>query len=445
MDESLKLFKAEIEGSTNGAVDVNINRRMNGFRGSVSVDDDSRNGSTEQIEGDYQQHRWVEYMEGFRAALHPLHDILAGLGAKPQQVKVSATCKARTQDAEFDPQVALIDDGVDLDRLDKFHGHLSASGVSYASIDHMSQSPWHCSRGGHGSIMANMILRMNPWVSLHVMKLRDGVSKDGGCTIFADSAARAIRGAIGRKVNIISMSWTIKHKIMEEIATAQTNVSGGAARNAAKDEAIAELEDALAEAAKEGILMFCSSSDEFQASAMDTLPYSKVPKDIFRIGAADKFGQYDAHVGDKNKIDFFFPGNQVAEAWNPRSARAIKYHDGSSVGTALAAGLASIIMYCAILVRTYHDKTTKSKDSRTYQTFKRYAEALQQHNNMKKALDSIYHSTDMEAEGWAKKKFLPVWKVFDTEKTCSKLKEGSDESKFTELGRLTTSLCSWAR
>lgn len=89
-------------------------------------------------------------------------------------------------------QVALIDDGVDLSKLDSYNGTVQATGVSYYPPEGKLERPWHSSSGGHGTVMANMIVRINPYVSLHVMKLQDGFSSDGGRTIYAESAARAI-------------------------------------------------------------------------------------------------------------------------------------------------------------------------------------------------------------------------------------------------------------
>ncbi len=51
---------------------------------------------------------------------------------------------------------------------------------------------------------------------------------------------------------------------------------------------------------------------------MDFLPYQKAPNYIFRVGAATALGQRDPHSEDEKSIDYFFPGNQVAEAWNSR-------------------------------------------------------------------------------------------------------------------------------
>lgn len=60
--------------------------------------------------------------------------------------------------------------------------------------------------------MANMILRVNPWVDLYVIRLHCAVNHNQGRTISAPSAAQAIKAAIDLKVKIISVSWTIKYR-----------------------------------------------------------------------------------------------------------------------------------------------------------------------------------------------------------------------------------------
>lgn len=333
--------------------------------------------------------------------------------------------------------MALIDDGVDLSRLDTYYKKTTrATGLSYYPPDGKSERPWHSSSGGHGTIMANMILRINPWVSLWVMKLQDGPSSDGGRTIFAESAARAIRGAIRRNVDIISMSWTVKQKIASMSASTASpglaSTAGNDAKTTFEANAIKMLESAIDAAVEAKILMFCSASDDIQAGGMDSLPYQRAPNYIFRIGAALALGQPDPRSEDKRSIDYFFPGNQVAEAWNPRSAETVKYHDGSSVSTALAAGLASLIIYCTIIMRTYY-KTSQNEEN--YNRFKEFVEALKDRDKMKRAFDNI------ESRQWEEKKYLPVWEVFG--RVTEKINEAVDgEKKLKQLNGLVMDLCS---
>lgn len=278
--------------------------------------------------------------------------------------------------------------------------------------------------------MANMITRVNPWVSLCVMRVQDGAAADGSRTIFADSAASAIRGAIGRKVNIISMSWTIQAKIKSELAR-DSDLRPKKDADINTERAIESLEKAVKAAADAKILMFCSASDDIQSDAMSSLPYKAAPVSIFRIGAADRNGQRDPTSEDTQRIDWFMPGNQVAEAANPKSHSQIRWHTGSSVSTALAAGLASLIIYCTHLLRAHYEHTGQTTQATEAA---RMAEALQIPTGLRRAFDSIDSST------WPDKKFLPVWETF-RHATADLNRQTTDHSRIEVLKRLVTQLC----
>ncbi|TEA15137.1 hypothetical protein C8034_v002589 [Colletotrichum sidae] len=334
------------------------------------------------------QHDWVETMDKFRAALISLPDI------KTDQVKRV--------------KVALVDDGINLGNLHMYNGNVKVTGLSFFPREYGSENPWHCSNTGHGTILANMIVRVNPRVHLCVLRVHDVATRDGGRNIFARSAARAIKSAIEQDVDVICMSWTIKTRI--ERSTAQLRGDGREISTADKEKPeltdIQRLEKAIDAAKEAGILMFCSASDDIMASAMDTLPYRKQPDYIFRIGAAQSLGQQDPHSEDVKRIDYFFPGHQVAEARNPRSNQAVEYHDGSSIGTALAAGLASLIIHCARLAHYSYEKR-KARGASGRNPYEGLDRALREQASMKMALDNIKknHSPGHE-------KFLPVWNVF---------------------------------
>ncbi|QYS96683.1 Peptidase_S8 domain-containing protein [Trichoderma simmonsii] len=415
----LERFKNEVKKYTE-KLEIKIIPRIAGLFSKEDLNERSNDVTGSKEEGE-QQHIWVKRMEQFRTALNSIHKGFPGMKVQePNRVKV-----------------ALIDDGVDLSALDIYDGIVKATGQSYCYPDNRGESPWHRSSNGHGTIMANMIVRINPWVSLYVMKLQDGPSIDGGRYIFAESAAKAIRGAIQRNVDIISMSWTIKQKI----ATNSSNVSSRRTlspserypKSTLETNGLKLLEEAIEAAVEAKILMFCSASDDIQDGGMDCLPYQKAPHHIFRIGAALSQGQRDPHSEDKGNMDYFFPGNQVAEAWNPRSAQTVKYHNGSSVSTALSAGFASLIIYCVIIMRTYYESKPGVNDT-NYIRFRDFAEALKDRDKMKMAFDSI------EYKGWDDRKYLPVWGYFGTAtEEINKAKSG--EEKVEQLGRLAMQLC----
>lgn len=323
-------------------------------------------------------------------------------------------------------KVALIDDGVDRTNLVTYKdGNVDrgiVTGLSYWTSKDRSLLgwPWHQSTHGHGTIMANMITRVNPWVFLMVMRIQDEGDRSslaGGPTrIHAKSAARAIEDAIISEADIISMSWTIR-----------ATVAPGS--NSSEDSSVTALRHAIDKAQKKGILMFCSASDNFQQSSTDSLPYNQAPSDIFRIGAAGLSGERDGATEEHEKISWFFPGKQVAEDINPRQAQVLRYHDGSSVATALAAGLASLVIYMSTVMQEL--------DTGTGETFANYAKWLRRdRDNMNKAF------TSMTSENYDRK-YLAVWYKFGE---CADAILGKDsgmtqERKVSHFENLVRSLC----
>lgn len=310
-------------------------------------------------------------------------------------------------------QVALIDDGVDRANLNAYQGQVEVRGMSYwtSFMGTSLQNPsWYQSTHGHGTIMANSIIRLNPWVSLYAMRIQDesniGSRNEVNVYIHPGSAARAIEDAIILKVDIISISWTIHN-----LATSNTKPPGG--RNG---DAIEALKTAINRAKKHGILIFCSASDDIKKKGADTLPYTQAKDYIFRIGAADAYGWSDKLTEDHRTIDYFLPGNQVADDVNPRLnlAEELKYRDGSSIATAFAAGLASLLLYLVNLVKIHHTDHTGNA-----QRLKKYGDLLRTRDGLKRAFENII--TD---ENYRDKKFLPVWDLFG-----SRAKEILDKSK----------------
>lgn len=324
----------------------------------------------------------------------------------------------------------MIDDGVDLLNLDTYNMMVQATGLSYCPPDGRIERPWHQSTNGHGTVMANMIVRINPWVSLDVMKIHESTSHSPGSktrTIYADSAARAIEGAIIRKADIISMSWTIR-KLVKKAAIFSSALDTRADEEhkiSPEEVAMDALQRAIEKAKSCNILMFCSAADDIQLLGRESLPFSAASDCILRIGAALPKGQRDPASEDFKTISYFFPGNQVAEARNPRSSKPIEYHDGSSVSTALAAGLASIIIYCTNVVNTYNNGARPFAD---------WAARLRNHYHMRTAFDNI------NSQDYDDRKFLPVWKMFGNAADRIENAQGEKE-KLEELESLVRSLC----
>ncbi|KAI8960596.1 hypothetical protein F5Y11DRAFT_329178 [Daldinia sp. FL1419] len=424
MEKSLERFKIDVGRYTDNRITIRIKYQMTTLRTKL----DNTSETSDSTEGNIKeeaQHAWIKTMEEFRRPLRDIHSELENMRArKPERVKV-----------------ALIDDGVDLSKLESYNGIVSATGLSYYPRDGMTERPWHSSSSGHGTVMANMILRINPYVSLHVMKLKDSMSIEGKRTIFAESAANAIWGAIHKQVDIISISWTVDQKLTSSLAVSlggstgtgvyanETGSEDKGRKETYNDRAIRQLDEAVKAAVAAKILIFCSASDDIQAGSKDSLPFRAAPESIFRIGAALAQGQRDPHSEDTKQISYFFPGNKVADPVDPRSANIVKYHDGSSVATALAAGLASLIIYCATIMRTYHEKRAGAAVE-----YSQYIDALKLYKGMETAFSNI------ESDSWLDKKYLPVWAVFGKEHHDFSDKSG--ERKLEELDLLVKFLCS---
>jgi hypothetical protein len=131
-------------------------------------------------------------------------------------------------------------------------------------------------------------------------------------------------------VNIISMSWSI------DKSTNSTDFN--------------DLQLAVEAAIKAGILLFCASDDQGTSRPEHSEPYpARIdPLHIFRIGAATRTGMQADRVrgvdyilpGEKDQLVPFF-GEQFS-SHEPRTA--------SSLATALASGLAALILYCGAIV-----------------------------------------------------------------------------------------------
>ncbi len=204
---------------------------------------------------------------------------------------------------------------------------------------------------------------------------------------------QAVRAAIAKGVDIISMSWTIE----------RTDINS---------EDIKALETEIRAAANQNILMFCAAADQGQNySAVDflnethhyvgayrdrTYPAASSTKNIIKIGAAEASGAALRSVGDQALIDFIFPGHQVAmdQAHDPK-VKSYPTLTGSSVATALASGLAAVILYTVQLAEV----SNKSKDLRGYKS-------LKDHERMKVAFSQI--GTTKESEN----KYITVWNRF---------------------------------
>ena len=142
--------------------------------------------------------------------------------------------------------------------------------------------------------------------------------KDGRANSFD---RKAIHQAMAEGVHIISMSWTMYET--------QENKSD-----------LDELVTTINDAAGRGIILFCAGEDRGQLEGnKKPYPASSHTDRIKKIGSAGEYGEKSDFVNEAN-INYFFPGEIANEQ-----------DQGSSAATALASGLAAMILWCSELYK----------------------------------------------------------------------------------------------
>jgi hypothetical protein len=221
-------------------------------------------------------------------------------------------------------KIAVIDDGVDAS-LEFFIG-LIAGGKSFCPYSSSSDlmNAYYVPSGQHGTMMADLIRQICPSCRLYVARLDERPSRsDSSRQITMESAAEAVKWAVDCRVDIISMSWTI------DGTTAET-------------QDVDKLDSAIAEAKKQNILMICSTSDNGSFSSDNYYPAKST--ECMRIGAATALGDKCTWVPDQH--DYLLPGKNIPFKWVRQDGVSSWYESGSSLATALAAGLAGLLLYC---------------------------------------------------------------------------------------------------
>ncbi|KAI1080675.1 peptidase S8/S53 domain-containing protein [Whalleya microplaca] len=275
-------------------------------------------------------------------------------------------------------KIAVIDDGINMG-LDIFHNRVQ-SGESFYRFSNISGrcGSYYVPSGPHGTLMAQLICEVCPQVKLFIAQLEELRGREGRRSFSVESAAGAIRWATLQDVDIISMSWSI-----DTTATYK------------------DLDTALENAAKQGIVMLCSSIDNGPNAVDNTYP-SKTGRCI-KIGASTGKGTILSWV-TKDRNIFLAPGEGIqpieSHMW-PQGSDPI----GSSVSTALAAGLAGVLLYCDRLLSTRKDEPAAKHLMPPISAQNRGIDVLRYSNNMKIAFGNLSTGPDNE-------QFLQVWDYF---------------------------------
>ena len=219
------------------------------------------------------------------------------------------------------------------------------------------------------------------------------------------SPRQALEWAVEQGFDIISMSWTIKKNDSDN-----------------SEKGMERLKNVLSTCEAKGkSLLFCSAPDIGQPSAADDYyPFgcTEVVKK-FKIGAATADGSVYPWAG--KEIDYILPGENVVLRQEDQ-----KYHQsiqncpktGSSVATALAAGLAALIIHCVKLGAIYNASKEINKDIN-----KGVTEKVNKGNN--KDISKII-------KGRVSTQTLRVVKTFDVMKSAFDLIKSSGTSDDTE-------------
>jgi hypothetical protein len=107
------------------------------------------------------------------------------------------------------------------------------------------------------------------------------------------------------------------------------------------DDGLSKMKEAMTKAEKKNILMFCASQDSGFSGHRKPYPATnRNPMTVKRIGSAGIYGERSEYV-NPDEVEYLFPGEVAMSEKQVCS--------GSSAATALAAGLAGLILWCCAL------------------------------------------------------------------------------------------------
>ncbi|KAM0296866.1 hypothetical protein ACHAPM_010052 [Fusarium culmorum] len=371
-------------------------------------------------------YQWLSVMDRFANGIASLESLDCFPGEDEYLKHPSLPAELRK-----DVTVALIDDGVNF--MQKSLAENMDGGKSFDreyddGYRPGPREPFHGSATGHGTCMAYMIRRVCPRVKIFGCRLnvlRGNV--DGKASFTAKSAADAVEYAVARKFDIISISWTVQlQKDEKHDNSADIN----------------RLENAISLATATGILVFCSAPDIGRASKETLESYypfgcKRSSTDLFKIGAAKADGVSFAWMGHEETVNYILPGHKVA----PREADNLPEEDdtpktGSSVATALASGLAALIIHCVRLAAIYNIYTNKRDDLSVNETTVR---AIKRFPAMKEALAILCSNND---EKQTRDRNLRVENFFKRPGDTMDNKDVSEEEKWKQVVNIARDLVS---
>lgn len=190
-------------------------------------------------------------------------------------------------------------------------------------------------------------------------------------------------------------------------------------------------DNAIRKAHLKNILMFCSAIDQGKFEDF-TYPHASNPNSTFKIGAATATGVTPDFVSDKD-LKFIFPGHEVVlgspyDDVSDRRFLGFASHTGSSVATALASGLAALVLEC---VRLGYISTLKNSGQRGRGAIQRTdVDTIRKRDALESAFTYICGGRQ------ADNKYVEVWNTFTEFGEELKRNEGASEVQLDVITRL---------
>ncbi|KFA46532.1 hypothetical protein S40293_09874 [Stachybotrys chartarum IBT 40293] len=233
-------------------------------------------------------------------------------------------------------KVAILDSGVNGTQF-PLHSH-ERQGRSFVWRDngkgHESEASWWLAVDPHGSQMANIISQLDPFCKFYFFQIADNMNY-----IELPTVIKALEWAIKCKVDFINCSFALS-KYSDE------------------------LEAVLRKARKQDIIIMCSTADEGEnTDEVWPAAYYQRGQDraekfenIFPIVGCDEHGKFSKYANE-GAGRYMFRGEDV-DTSSTYPGMPIKTVDvqGSSVATAIATGVASLILACYRMVQDRLDK-----------------------------------------------------------------------------------------
>ncbi|KAI1491853.1 hypothetical protein F5X96DRAFT_629727 [Biscogniauxia mediterranea] len=225
-------------------------------------------------------------------------------------------------------KVAIIDNGVD--RIRANVKDMIAKGISFVSADQQNGHrilPWWMVADPHGTQMASLVGQANNYCRLYIARVGKG-RKD----ILPEHAAEAIKWCLEQNVDVISISWVIKtpDDVLKTAISKAVKDAGRSRRT----------------------LVFCSTADEGVYSG-SVYPANYEGLDVVSVAATDPYG--NLRPPSDGRVNILVPGEDIeADGPSYMSKNVSRTVSGSSVATALAAGIASLAL---LMLQTFNDSS----------------------------------------------------------------------------------------